>query len=59
MLEIEVEQGGGARISGTEKELLHLADWIIEAARLGYADPAFAADIGLTCVEIVRTESQT
>jgi hypothetical protein len=53
LLEVAVVEGGGVRISGTEHDLMTLVDWIELALTAGRVSPAFAADLGLTTVEIV------
>jgi hypothetical protein len=57
MLSIAVRADGSVRISGETRELCDLAAWILLAIRDGAAAPAFAADAGLTAVEVVRDET--
>lgn len=54
MLIVAVQEGGGILISGTERDLRTLAQWLVLASRQGSAAPAFVADRGLTTITIER-----
>jgi hypothetical protein len=54
VLGVAVRDDGGVVITGTERELRTLAQWLVLAARNGRCQPAFAADRGLTTIMIER-----
>lgn len=54
MLVVVVREDGGVIISGTDRELRTLAQWIVLAAENGRSQPSFVSDRGLTSILIER-----
>lgn len=54
---MEIRDDGGVFITGTNRDLRTLAQWLILAAEEGRMSPAFMSDKGLATITIERIPS--
>jgi hypothetical protein len=56
MLEFQITDDGGLRITGSERDLRELATWILMASATGSATAAYVSDTALTSIDIAAEE---